>query len=164
MLDLSRWVTPRVAKLNWLLWDTVSIFTLYFSIEHYIDIFSKIDAHENELKFDSGFYYILMILGMPILHAGQYIINNKKNWWIGRYYGHIAIGTLIVLLILVNTLNEWTKYRINEAGYISCEKTRSRTAQVRGEERVYRLKGCSTDVTNPSLETQYKNSDKVSPK
>ena len=142
MLDITNWVTPRISRYILFFWDVVSLGAIYWIVNTHLQLLNSINTKQREISFDSLEYYALVILVMPVIHAGQYIINHRRNWFIGKYYGQTVIVTFIGLLVIINILNYIVKDELDRSGYQACEKTRSQSVQVRGERWVYRLGSC----------------------
>lgn len=135
-------MSPRVSFFLFLVLDAASLAALVWVVNFHLELLSFISEARGEVEYDSGTYYLLLSLILPLIHIGQLVSKYYEGSWVDKILGVIIIPTFIFLLVVVNALNFHSKDLLDDAGYEACVKLSSSGAGKRGEEWRYELGGC----------------------
>ena len=135
-------MSPRVSFFLFLVLDAASLAALFWLISFHLELLDFISDDRSEIEYDSGTYYLLLSLILPLIHIGQLVSKYYEGSGVDKVFGVIIIPTFIFLLVAVNVLNFYSKRLLDDGGYEACVKLSSSGAGKRGEEWRYRLGGC----------------------
>ena len=135
-------MNQKTAQIVFFIFNLLAVIAVYYAIEDFISVLTSLSDAKDQIDFDSGTYYLLLMSIFWVLSFIQYAGLENSESAISRYASQIVIGWFLIMLVAANVIPSYLENQLESAGYVKCADPDEVARLGRGESSVYMILNC----------------------